>query len=165
MPGLQKGISTLLLLMILVIVVSLGFIAFKLYIEPAKIPSKSQIETQDPQVITKDSFSKPVDKTQALANPASTNCAEKGGVLKIMKNGSGGEFGLCQFEENKACEEWALMRGECPEGGVKTTGYDEDAQAYCAWLGGETEAVENATCTLPNGKTCSINALWNGECV
>lgn len=165
MPRSQKGISTLLLLIILVIVISLGFIAFKLYIEPAKIPSKNIAETQDPQVITKDSFSKPVDQTQTLANPASTNCAEKGGILKIMKNGSGGEFGLCQFEDNMSCEEWALMRGQCPAGGVKTTGYDNDQQAYCAWLGGETAASENATCALPNGKTCSVNALWNGECV
>lgn len=153
----------------LVIVVLLGFIAFKLYIEPTKIPV-SEIKPKEAQIIPKDSFSQrqpeetPAPETQTLANPASENCIKKGGTLIIMKNGAGAEFGLCQFEDNRACEEWALMRGDCPLGGVKTTGFDNDQQAYCAWLGGETEAVENATCQFPNGKTCSAQDLWNGQC-
>ena len=81
-----------------------------------------------------------------------------------MKNGSGAEFGLCQFDDDQSCEEWALMRGQCPVGGVKTIGFDNDAQAYCAWLGGETEASESAVCALPGGKTCSVDTLWNGQC-
>lgn len=160
----QRGIGTLILIIILVIVISLGFIAFKLYIEPAKIPAKNQSQTQDPQVMTRDSFSKPTTQSETLANPASVNCGQKGGILKIMENGSGAEFGLCQFEDNQACEEWAFMRGECPPGGVKTIGFDNDQQAYCAWLGGQTEASENAVCTLPGDKTCSVDALWNGQC-
>lgn len=153
----------------LVIVVLLGFIAFKLYIEPAKIPI-NEIKPKEAQIVPKDSFSQrqiepgPGPETQALANPASENCVKQGGILKIMKNGSGGEFGLCQFDDDQACEEWALMRGQCPAGGVKTIGYDNDQQAYCAWLGGETEAIENATCQFPNGKTCSVENLWNGSC-
>jgi len=158
----QSGIGTLMLIIIPVIVVSLGYIAFKLYIEPVKTPSNNQ--TRDPQVITKDSFSAPTTQSQTLANPASESCAQKGGILKIMKKGSGGEFGLCQFDDDQACEEWALMRGECPIGGVKTIGFDNDAQAYCAWLGGETEASESAICSLPDGKSCSVDTLWNGQC-
>lgn len=84
--------------------------------------------------------------------------------LEIKKMGSGGEYGLCMFEDNQACEEWALMRGECPIGGVKTTGFDNIEQQYCAWLGGQTLAEANATCTLPNGKTCSDTDLYNGKC-
>ena len=162
MPKSQQGLSTLILIIILIIVVALGYIAYKLYIEPVKMPANIS-QTQDPQVITKDSFSKPA-QSQTLANPASENCVQKGGILKIMKNGSGGEFGLCQFEDDRACEEWALMRGQCPVGGVKTIGFDNDAQAYCAWLGGETEASESAVCTLPGGKRCSVDTLWNGQC-
>lgn len=99
-----------------------------------------------------------------IANPASVNCAKVGGNLVIQKRGDGGEFGLCYFQENRACEEWALLRGDCPFGGRKTTGYDSIDQNYCAWLGGETFAVPNSQCTFKNGKVCSTIDLYNGRC-
>ena len=97
----------------------------------------------------------------SLANPASVNCTKKGGTLTIMKLNNGSEFGLCQFADDMACEEWALMRGQCPTGGVKTTGFNTVAQKYCAWLGGKTT---NTNCILPTGKTCTNAALFNGTC-
>jgi putative hemolysin len=48
-----------------------------------------------------------------LANPASTNCVDKGGKLEIV-NGPGGEQGICTLADGTQCEEWAYMRGECP---------------------------------------------------
>ena len=99
-----------------------------------------------------------------LANPASVNCAKQGGATVIQTMGNGGQYGLCQFEDNMACEEWALFRGQCPVGGVKTTGFDNIQQMYCAWIGGKTLAVPNAQCTLPGGTVCPVNALWNGTC-
>lgn len=115
------------------------------------------------RVLLKKYAAKSEQKSQ-LANPASTNCIEKGGTLKMMTRGDGGEYSLCEFEDNMACEEWALYRGECPEGGVKTTGYDNQAQMYCAWLGGVTQAVADASCALPDGSTCSVVTLYNGTC-
>ncbi|HVZ66758.1 MAG TPA: DUF333 domain-containing protein [Patescibacteria group bacterium] len=100
----------------------------------------------------------------SLANPASVNCAKQGGTTVIMTMGNGGQYGLCQFEDNMNCEEWAMMRGQCPVGGIKTTGYDTIQQKYCAWIGGKTFAVANAKCTLPNGTVCSDDALYNGTC-
>jgi chorismate mutase-like protein len=55
----------------------------------------------------------------AIANPASTHCAKVGGQLVIEKDTDGGEYGVCLFESGRACEEWALFRGECPVGGVE----------------------------------------------
>ena len=52
--------------------------------------------------------------------------------------GDGGQIGVCYFEDNRQCEEWALMRGECPVGGVKVTGYVTPAGRYCAITGGNT---------------------------
>lgn len=101
---------------------------------------------------------------QTLANPASVNCEKKGGTLQIRTNGAGGQYGLCNFSDNMACEEWALMRGNCPLGGVKTTGFDTIEQKYCAWIGGQTLAQENATCTMPAGNICSDKDLYNGTC-
>lgn len=100
----------------------------------------------------------------SLANPASENCTKQGGTLTIKTRGDGGEYGLCQFEGNQACEEWALFRGECPVGGVKTTGFDTIEQQYCAWVGGKTLAVPNAHCTLPSGKVCSDDSMYQGKC-
>ncbi|MFA6282408.1 MAG: DUF333 domain-containing protein, partial [Candidatus Omnitrophota bacterium] len=100
----------------------------------------------------------------SIANPASTNCKEKGGTLKIKTRGDGGQYGLCYFEDNYACEEWALFHGDCPVGGQRTTGYDTESQRYCSWLGGQTYAQDNAVCTFKDGSTCSDEALYNGTC-
>ena len=99
-----------------------------------------------------------------LANPASKNCADKGGNLQIKKDGSGGEYGLCFFDDNRACEEWALLRGDCPWGGRRTTGFDTEEQRYCAWLGGDTYAVENAVCKFKDGSSCLDKDLFKGLC-
>ncbi len=106
----------------------------------------------------------------AIANPASQNCSDKGGKLEIKKRGDGSEYGVCIFEDNKQCEEWALYNGECPAGGVKVTGYITDAAVYCAILGGKYEVIsekvelENGTCSFFNGKVCNVWDLYNGKC-
>lgn len=99
-----------------------------------------------------------------IANPASVNCINLGGSLEIKKNGTGDEYGLCNFEDNRACEEWTLFRDECPIGGRRTTGFDTETQRYCAWLGGETFAQENAKCTFKDGSICTDEDLFNGKC-
>ena len=99
-----------------------------------------------------------------MANPASVNCSKVGGNLTIEKRGDGGEYGLCYFEDNRACEEWALMRGDCPLGGVKTTGFDTIDQNYCAWSGGQTSAVTDSICTFKDGSKCSTKDFYNGKC-
>ena len=99
-----------------------------------------------------------------MANPASVNCGKVGGTLVIQKNSYGDEYGLCYFEDNRACEEWALLRGDCPKGGVKTTGFDSIDQSYCAWSGGQTLAVPNSVCTFKNGSKCATIDYYNGKC-
>lgn len=106
-----------------------------------------------------------------IANPASENCQQQGGELTIVKSPSGGEYGVCVFEDNKQCEEWALMRGDCPVGGVKITGYVTPAAVYCAITGGEYAVTgksntdqEEGTCTFKSGNTCDAWAYYNGKC-
>ncbi|SOZ37379.1 DUF333 domain-containing protein [Cupriavidus neocaledonicus] len=50
-----------------------------------------------------------------MANPASVNCAQRGGKLQIVTTPAG-QTGLCTFPSGRQCEEWALMRGECTPG-------------------------------------------------
>ena len=65
----------------------------------------------------------PESTRPAIANPASQNCLEQGGTLSFEELGDGGQFGVCYFEDNRQCEEWALMRGDCPAVGLKVTGF------------------------------------------
>ncbi len=58
----------------------------------------------------------PQPEAPGLANPASTNCVNKGGTLEIRQDASGGQVGYCKFPDGSECEEWALLRGECQSG-------------------------------------------------
>jgi len=106
-----------------------------------------------------------------LANPASQNCAVRGGMLQIERRPDGGQYGVCVFVDNYQCEEWALFRGECPVGGLRVTGYITAAGRYCAITGGRYTAVsgnsaadEKGTCALPGGKACGADAYFAGTC-
>jgi len=106
-----------------------------------------------------------------LANPASQNCRQKGGALRLERRPDGGQFGVCVFADNRQCDEWALFRGECPAGGVHIAGYATPAGRFCAITGGRYavvtgsgQAVEQGSCTLPGGKVCDAAAWWAGTC-
>lgn len=106
-----------------------------------------------------------------IANPASENCLALGGKLVIEKRGDGGEYGVCLFEDNRQCEEWALFRGQCPVGGRKVTGYTTEAARYCAITGGEYHITGNSgteqetgTCTFENNRACDAAEYYAGEC-
>ena len=106
-----------------------------------------------------------------LPNPASENCVAQGGTLSIEAREDGGQYGICLFEDNLQCEEWALLRGDCPVGGVKVTGYLTPAAVYCAITGGEYAITgndgaedEQGTCTFKDGSACDVWAYYNGEC-
>ncbi len=58
------------------------------------------------------------------------------------------------------------MRGECPVGGIKVTGYVTQAARFCAITGGEYTVTdksgsdqEEGTCTLPSTAT----PIWGSE--
>jgi putative hemolysin len=106
-----------------------------------------------------------------LPNPASVNCVEKGGQLEIRERGELGQYGVCVFEDNRQCEEWALYQDECPVGGVKVTGYATEAAVFCAITGGEyaikgnnAAADEQGTCTFKNTTTCDVWEYFKGKC-
>ncbi len=107
-----------------------------------------------------------------LANPAAVHCIDKGGQLKIEKDGSGAEYGVCVFEDNRQCEEWALLRGRCSIGGIKVTGYLTDAAKYCAIRGGQYNVTnqksqfiaEQGTCILQGGRVCDAQKWFSGSC-
>jgi hypothetical protein len=107
-----------------------------------------------------------------IANPASQNCIAKGGEVRIETAGDGGQYGVCLFEDNRQCEEWALLRGQCPVGGLRITGYVTPQARYCAIRGGAyvvtreqtATAPEEGTCALPGQPACDALALYEGRC-
>ncbi len=56
------------------------------------------------------------DPTLELANPASEFCEEQGGTVEIREDETGGQYGVCVFEDGSECDEWAYFRGECEPG-------------------------------------------------
>ena len=69
------------------------------------------------------------------------------------------------------CEEWALLRGDCPVGGVKVTGYVTPAARYCAITGGEYAVTGNSgaddeqgACTFKDGPQCDAWDYYDGKC-
>lgn len=51
-----------------------------------------------------------------LPNPASAFCEENDGTLEFREDDSGGQIGVCIFEDGTECEEWAFYREECQPG-------------------------------------------------
>lgn len=102
-------------------------------------------------------------KKIGLANPASQYCLKKGGKLHREKGPGGGERSICCFGNNHQCEEWAMLRGHCPVGGVRITGYSTPAGIYCAIRGGKVLDKERK-CRLPSGKICLSEEVYSGDC-
>lgn len=106
-----------------------------------------------------------------MANPASVNCVQKGGTVRIETAPGGGQYGVCVFADNRQCEEWAMMRGHCPVGGIRVAGYVTSAARFCAITGGrytvtanDNRPDEQGSCALPEGKLCDAVAYHAGRC-
>lgn len=111
-------------------------------------------------------FHKPAKGTViGMANPASLYCLDNGGSLE-MKENKKGQYGVCYFDDNRQCEERALYRWQCPMGGLKVTGYENDAEVYCAITGGEPQGVGTDTpmCKRTDGTLCNAQANLDGDC-
>lgn len=109
-------------------------------------------------------------QTAAMANPAAVNCGRLGGTSERLVRGTLGEVGICRFRNGRACEEWALLRGECPEAGVDEKPYATVEARYCVLRGGilSLEAGQTderrGTCYLPESRNCPVEAYWLGQC-
>jgi putative hemolysin len=113
----------------------------------------------------------PTANDSGLANPASVNCLDQGGKLEMRDRGELGQYGICVFEYNLQCEEWAMFRGECPVGGIDISGYATQAAVFCAISGGEYAVSGNngatdelGVCTLKDNTSCDVWDYYNGIC-
>lgn len=113
----------------------------------------------------------PLIPPPAMANPASTYCAEQGGSHDIRSEGDGGEVGYCQFDDGTECEEWAFFRGECTPGDFPaSTQLANPASEHCLAERGKLDirmhddGGQYGVCLFDDGSECDQWAFFRGEC-
>jgi putative hemolysin len=80
--------------------------------------------------------SAPAPQPQTVtAASAAQHCESQGGQRRV-ESGADGEIGVCSFQGDRQCEEWALLLGECPSGGIPVAGYATTSERHCAIRGG-----------------------------
>lgn len=114
-----------------------------------------------------------------LPNPASVYCEEQGGELEIRTDSTGGQYGVCLFDDGSECEEWAFYRAECRPGDLDmapdpsqsgTTQLANPAAVFCEEQGGKLEARTDSqggaygVCVFGDGSECDEWAYFRGEC-
>jgi len=50
---------------------------------------------------------------QSAVSPATSNCVDQNFTDKILYEPDGGQYGICIFSNETACEEWTFLRGQC----------------------------------------------------
>jgi putative hemolysin len=116
--------------------------------------------------------------TITIANPASAYCEEQGFKMETRTAQDGSQYGVCMFEDDTECEEWAYYRGECKLGDMDVApaptaspaGIANPASTYCVEQGGASEVrrgedgSQYGVCTFPDGSECEEWAFFRGEC-
>jgi putative hemolysin len=77
----------------------------------------------------------PPDLANVTPQSAAQNCETLGGKRR-MERGPDGEIAVCVFPNNRQCEEWALLLGDCARGGIEVSGYATTSERHCAIRGG-----------------------------
>jgi putative hemolysin len=116
--------------------------------------------------------------TITIANPASAYCEEQGGELEIRTAQDGSQYGVCMFEDDTECEEFAYYHGECKTGDMDVApaptaipaGISNPASTYCVKQGGTSEirtaedGSQYGVCNFSDGNACEEWAFFKGEC-
>mmetsp|Transcript_30548 Transcript_30548/g.45875 ORF Transcript_30548/g.45875 Transcript_30548/m.45875 type:complete len:427 (-) Transcript_30548:91-1371(-) len=97
---------------------------------------------------------------QAAVSPATSNCVDQNYTDLILYESEGGQYGICVFSNNTACEEWTFLRDQCDSTHPNFSVYCTDnggevSQENVDW--GEVEGAPPATyevCTA-NGEQCT----------
>jgi putative hemolysin len=136
----------------------------------------SACSTQTPQPVTATATA--ARDTITIANPASAYCEEQGFKMETRTAQDGSQYGVCMFEDETECEEWAYYRGECKPGDMdiapaptaSPAGIANPASTYCVDQGGASEirtaedGSQYGVCTFPDGSECEEWAFFRGEC-
>jgi putative hemolysin len=109
----------------------------------------------------------PLGKTRS---PQGVYCEKNGGMVSIVEN----EFDIsidCTFPNGVVCDAYSFMSGLCSNEKQEEDLADVDIKTqYCLDEGGTIEVFEDNglsenICIFMNGNQCSVDDLYNGECL
>ncbi|MFH1713297.1 MAG: DUF333 domain-containing protein [Candidatus Jacksonbacteria bacterium] len=108
---------------IIIIILMLGWIGYQkinaIKIKPEGEQANDTVdeisENNDELLNNETQKTEPDDKSE-LANPASVYCEKQGYKLEMRTDESGGQYGVCIFDDGSECDEWAYFRSECVKG-------------------------------------------------
>jgi len=136
--------------------------------------SACSIQTPQPGSPTATAMRDPMN----MANPASAYCEQQGLKLEIRTAQDGSQYGVCMFEDDTECEEWAYYRGKCKPGDMDVApaptatpaGIANPASTYCVEQGGASEirtaedGSQSGVCVFPDGSACEEWAFFREAC-
>lgn len=106
----------------------------------------------------------------AMPNPASVKCVESGGVDETRYDKDGSQYGVCNFGDGFACNEWALFHEECENGS------DFEFTVFCLTNGGKIDKpdvdwgsvtgappAQYRVCTLDDGSECDESSYYGDD--
>lgn len=119
----------------------------------------------------------PVYVSASDRDNAAEYCRQNGGTIEENSRWSLGTFDVCIFKYNYyyQCESLALLKGDCPIGGIDTERGYTRMEKYCALIGGEVVKEKGYhyemnmnimwnLCKLKNGSLCETTQLFTGKC-
>jgi len=97
-----------------------------------------------------------------MANPAAVYCIGLDYNYEIKTAADGSQYGICIFDDNSQCEEWAFYRGECgtqfsycEKQGYKIENITEDMGTWTA---------NGAVCVFDDNSECLEQKFFDGNC-
>jgi putative hemolysin len=117
----------------------------------------------------------PMVAADSSAEDAAHSYCVKMGYLYRSSPGLNGGQGVCEFPDKTWCDAKSYYMGQCgpslspnfmsrPDSALSTS-----ATTLCSNAGGRLDSVHTpygdvAICVFPNGRTCDIQSLYNGQC-
>lgn len=104
-----------------------------------------------------------------MGNPADSFCGQEGATLESRRDTDGGEYTLCKFGEDTACDSWAYARGECIESNPIFSVYcanNEGALSTESVDWGDVQgrpAASYETCTEQDRGTCTEGDYYSSR--
>jgi putative hemolysin len=108
------------------------------------------------------------ERVYRRANQAWSYCQDQGGEPALAIRPDRTEYGLCLFGTDRQCEEWAMLKGKCPVGGIDITQYSHPADVYCVVTGNQIAPSlvpgRSGECVV-GGERCDAEAFYEtGQC-
>lgn len=98
----KKGVKISLIVLAVILILAIGYVSYSRNSEQGEFCVSDDVCSVDQN-----------NQNAQLANPASVYCVEHNGTLDIRTDETGGQYGVCVFDDGTECDEWKFFNGEC----------------------------------------------------